>query len=74
MFREILQILERVIPLMCECPRHQSLLVTKNFSMFSDERGRRPAPLVQADARVKSLKKKLLKIGVESILLSKGDK
>lgn len=58
---------------MCECPRHQSLLVSKHFSMLSDERGGRPAPLVQVDACVKSLKK-LPKIGVEPIVLSKGDK
>lgn len=41
--------------------------------MFSDERGGRPALLAQADASVKSLKK-LPKIGVESIILLKGDK
>lgn len=58
---------------MCECPRHQSVLVTKHFSMFSDRKGRRPVPLVQADAWLKSLKK-LPKIGFEPIILSKGDK
>lgn len=40
--------------------------------MFSDEMGGRPAPLVQEDTCVRSLKK-LPKIAAQPIFLSKGD-